>query len=235
MTEILSLRLEITMCTLRLSLRCLIDCLSLLKLRYRLPVSLGLLVKLVNFAVKKSIVRRLHAIFRSKQAGWTLNQLFNSGSVGLKEQDVISGVKRSTQNLWKFYNSGLNPSLEQGAPPLIDLRGIQFIDWTLNQLFNSGSVRLKEQDVVLKAELFLSSTNRLTWHISAGIVFLQSGFVDGLEREITQRFGVILSVTCDNGLEHTCGLLSKLIKSILFFIIRNLGPSGANASDGKDL
>uniref|UniRef100_A0A9I9E5M3 Uncharacterized protein n=1 Tax=Cucumis melo TaxID=3656 RepID=A0A9I9E5M3_CUCME len=52
MTEILSLRLEITMCTL---------------------VSFGLLVKSVNsksqqIQVKKSVVRRLHAIFRSKLA-----------------------------------------------------------------------------------------------------------------------------------------------------------------------
>uniref|UniRef100_A0A9I9EG17 Uncharacterized protein n=1 Tax=Cucumis melo TaxID=3656 RepID=A0A9I9EG17_CUCME len=48
MTEILSLRLEITVRTL---------------------VSLGLLVKSVNFKVYKSVVRRLHAIFRSKVAG----------------------------------------------------------------------------------------------------------------------------------------------------------------------
>jgi len=40
--------------------------------------------------------------------GWTLNQLFNSISVGLKEQDVISGVKQYfdlveiTNNLWKI-------------------------------------------------------------------------------------------------------------------------------------
>uniref|UniRef100_A0A9I9E6Y8 Retrotransposon gag domain-containing protein n=1 Tax=Cucumis melo TaxID=3656 RepID=A0A9I9E6Y8_CUCME len=47
MTEILSLRLEITVCTL---------------------VSLGLLVKSVNFEVEKSVVRRLHAIFWSKVA-----------------------------------------------------------------------------------------------------------------------------------------------------------------------
>uniref|UniRef100_A0A9I9EB07 Uncharacterized protein n=1 Tax=Cucumis melo TaxID=3656 RepID=A0A9I9EB07_CUCME len=74
MTEILSLRLEITVCTLRSSFRCLIDCLSLLKLHYRLPVSLGLLMKSVNFEsrqiqVQKNVVRRLHAIFRSKVAG----------------------------------------------------------------------------------------------------------------------------------------------------------------------
>ncbi|KAA0035073.1 uncharacterized protein E6C27_scaffold57G001380 [Cucumis melo var. makuwa] len=51
-----------------------VDCLSLRKLHYRLPVSLGLLVKSVNFEsrqiqVQKSVVRRLHAIFRSKVAG----------------------------------------------------------------------------------------------------------------------------------------------------------------------
>uniref|UniRef100_A0A9I9EGX3 Uncharacterized protein n=1 Tax=Cucumis melo TaxID=3656 RepID=A0A9I9EGX3_CUCME len=69
MIEILSLRLEITMCTLRSSSRCLIDCLSLLKLQYRLPVSLGLLVKSSRqIQVQKSVVHQLHAIFRSKVA-----------------------------------------------------------------------------------------------------------------------------------------------------------------------
>uniref|UniRef100_A0A9I9EG76 Uncharacterized protein n=1 Tax=Cucumis melo TaxID=3656 RepID=A0A9I9EG76_CUCME len=74
MTEILSLRLEITVCTL---------------VEIDFPVSLGLLVKLVNFEVhfilassshesfkqsrqiqvQNNVVRRLHAIFRSKVAG----------------------------------------------------------------------------------------------------------------------------------------------------------------------
>uniref|UniRef100_A0A9I9EKR0 Uncharacterized protein n=1 Tax=Cucumis melo TaxID=3656 RepID=A0A9I9EKR0_CUCME len=61
MTEILSLRLEITMCTLRSSSWCLIDCLSLLKLRYRLPSR--------QIQVKKIVVGRLHAVFRSKLIG----------------------------------------------------------------------------------------------------------------------------------------------------------------------
>ncbi|KAA0056695.1 hypothetical protein E6C27_scaffold73G00230 [Cucumis melo var. makuwa] len=82
MTEILSLRLEITVCTLVL-----IDfpvpdrrpysaeaSLSIASTCFELGiesvvVSLGLLVKSVNFKVQKSVVRRLHAIFRSKVAG----------------------------------------------------------------------------------------------------------------------------------------------------------------------
>uniref|UniRef100_A0A9I9E9A3 Uncharacterized protein n=1 Tax=Cucumis melo TaxID=3656 RepID=A0A9I9E9A3_CUCME len=55
MTEILSLRLEIIVCTL---------------VEIEFPVSLGLLVKSSrHIQVQKSVVRRLHAIFRSKVFG----------------------------------------------------------------------------------------------------------------------------------------------------------------------
>uniref|UniRef100_A0A9I9E6Z5 Uncharacterized protein n=1 Tax=Cucumis melo TaxID=3656 RepID=A0A9I9E6Z5_CUCME len=92
MTEILSLRLEITVCTLSYSLsfidRPFQNVLSIFQVEIEFPVSLVLPVKSVNFEVhfmyvfdyprircvllhvEKSVVRRLHAIFRSKVGKW---------------------------------------------------------------------------------------------------------------------------------------------------------------------
>ncbi|TYK02180.1 ty3-gypsy retrotransposon protein [Cucumis melo var. makuwa] len=51
----------------------------------------------------------------------------------------------------------MNPSLEQGTSP--SQRGIRFISWTLDQLFNNGSVGLKEQDVVSGKNAILTQPN----------------------------------------------------------------------------
>lgn len=44
-------------------------------------------------------------------------------------------------------------------PPFIGLRGIRFICWTLNQLFNSRLVGLKEQDVVLAVKQYFDTAH----------------------------------------------------------------------------
>ena len=53
--------------------------------------------------------------------------------------------------------------MNKGFHLLISLRRIRFIGWTLNQLFNSDSMRLKEQDVILKVnDLLTQSSLRAT-------------------------------------------------------------------------
>uniref|UniRef100_A0A9I9E763 Uncharacterized protein n=1 Tax=Cucumis melo TaxID=3656 RepID=A0A9I9E763_CUCME len=70
MTEILSLRLENTVCTLvEIEFPSLIGCLSLLKLPYRLQYVFRVGHRSRQIHVKKSVVRRFHAIFWSKLAG----------------------------------------------------------------------------------------------------------------------------------------------------------------------
>ena len=67
--------------------------------------------------------------------------------------------------------------LNKEPHPLIGLRGIWFIGWTLNQLFNSGSVGFKEQDVVSEVKLYFDSakaTNNL-WMINLLIMVILDG------------------------------------------------------------
>uniref|UniRef100_A0A9I9EM91 Uncharacterized protein n=1 Tax=Cucumis melo TaxID=3656 RepID=A0A9I9EM91_CUCME len=109
-TEILSLRLEITVCILvEIEFPVPDRLLSLLKLRYRLPVSLGLLVKSVNFestdtGKEKSLTCRLHVVFRSKRAGSPgggvienfLNDLYLGSKINLdRGKEKVVGTKKA--------------------------------------------------------------------------------------------------------------------------------------------
>ena len=68
--------------------------------------------------------------------GWTLNQLFNNGSVGLKEQDVISRVKRYFDptkiynNLWTCEELIYWSWLYQMNKNISIVRGVQLLGYS---------------------------------------------------------------------------------------------------------
>uniref|UniRef100_A0A9I9EIK8 Uncharacterized protein n=1 Tax=Cucumis melo TaxID=3656 RepID=A0A9I9EIK8_CUCME len=103
MTEILSLRLEITV-------------------EIEFPVPLGLLVKSVNsesrqIQVKKSVVRRLHAIFRSKLAGSPEGGV-TYGLFGVRVMTVYLTILTLTPVWPKDYG---NPSFRVSVIPVLSL------------------------------------------------------------------------------------------------------------------